>query len=107
MDITSDGSSIWFATNGSGIYKYTPKANEWKQYSSSQGNLQNDLFYCIAANKDYVWAGSADGLFMLDKKTGNWSKRKFGLGGQLANWIRALAYDKYKNALWIGRFKYL
>jgi ligand-binding sensor domain-containing protein len=106
MDITSDGSSIWFATNGSGIYKYTSKSNEWKQYSSSQGNLQNDLFYCIAANKDYVWAGSADGLFMFDKKNGNWSKRKFGLGGQLANWIRALAYDKYQNVLWIGRFKY-
>ena len=106
MDITSDGSSIWFATNGNGVYKYSPKSNEWKQYSSSQGNLQNDLFYCIATNKDYVWAGSADGLFMFDKKNGNWSKRKFGLGGQLANWIRALAYDKNQNVLWIGRFKY-
>jgi len=106
MDITIDGTSIWFATNGSGIYRYSMKSNEWKQYSSSQGNLQNDLYYCIAANKDFVWAGSADGLFIFDKKTGNWSKRKFGLGGQLANWIRALAYDKFKNVLWIGRFKY-
>lgn len=107
MDITSDGSNLWFATNGNGIFKYMPKTNAWMQYSTSFGNLQHDFFYCIAANEDYVWAGSTDGLFILDKKHNSWTKRKFGLGGQLANWIRALTFDKYKRSLWIGRFKYL
>ena len=106
-DITSDGTNLWFATNGNGIFKYIPKSNAWMTYSTSNGNLQHDFFYCIAANKDYVWAGSTDGLFILDIKRGTWTKRKFGLGGQLANWIRALAFDKYENVLWIGRFKYL
>jgi ligand-binding sensor domain-containing protein len=106
-DITSDGSNFWFATNGNGIFKYIPGSNAWMSYSTSNGNLLHDFFYCIAANKDFVWAGSTDGLFILDIKRDTWTKRKFGLGGQLANWIRALAFDKYENVLWIGRFKYL
>jgi len=107
MAITSDGTNLWFATNGNGIFEYMPKTNAWMQYSTSFGNLQHDFFYCVAANNDYVWAGSTDGLFILDKKREAWTKRKFGLGGQLANWIRSLALDKYENVLWIGRFKYL
>ncbi|MEW5844606.1 MAG: hypothetical protein AB1775_15225 [Bacteroidota bacterium] len=106
-DITSDGTNLWFATNGNGVYEYISKTNEWRQYSTSRGNLQLDFFYCIAANNNYVWAGSTDGLFVLNKRTDSWTKRKFALGGQLANWIRVLAYDKYEKALWIGRFKYL
>ena len=66
-----------------------------------------DFFFCITANKDYVWAGSTDGLFILDKKRDRWSKRKFGKGGQLSNWIRSISYDKYANAVWIGRFMFL
>ncbi len=106
-DISNLGNEIWFATNGGGIFKYSPKNNNWIQYSTSRGNLQHDFFYCIAVNENYVWAGSTDGLFILDKKRNNWTKRKFGLGGQLANWIRALAFDKNENVLWIGRFQYL
>ncbi|MEW6194438.1 MAG: hypothetical protein AB1521_04675 [Bacteroidota bacterium] len=106
-DITSYGNEIWFATSGNGIFKYDKTKQSWIQYSTSKKNLQHDFFYCIAASKDLVWAGSTDGLFILDKKRNNWTKRKFGLGGQLSNWIRSLAYDKYENAVWIGRFKYL
>lgn len=107
MDITSDGTNIWIATNGNGIFKYYTSSNIWQQYSTAKGNITLDLFYCIAANEDYVWAGSTDGLFILDKKTNNWTKRKFALGGQLANWIRAVAYDAEEQCVWIGRFKYL
>lgn len=106
-DISDFGNEIWFATNGGGIFKYSTKDKNWVQYSTSGGNLQHDFFYCVAANDNYVWAGSTDGLFILDKKRNNWTKRKFGLGGQLANWIRALAFDKTENVLWIGRFQYL
>lgn len=107
MDITSDGNNLWIATNGHGIISYSPYTNKWEQYSTQKGNISLDLFYCIAANGNYVWAGSTDGLFILDKKTGNWTKRKFALGGQLANWIRSIAYDEDENVVWIGRFKYL
>ncbi|MBL1212393.1 MAG: hypothetical protein HND52_03425 [Ignavibacteriae bacterium] len=106
-DITGDGENIWAATNGSGVYRYNIKNNKWTNYSTSKNNLQNDFVYSIAANKQYVWAGSIDGLMILDKKRNRWMKRKFAKGGQLSNWIRSLSYDASSDLLWIGRFKYL
>ena len=105
--IDGNDSEIWFATYGKGIYCYNENEDKWSNYSTTNGNLQLDFFYCIAVSKDYVWAGSSDGLFTLIKKRNNWQKRKFGLGGELGNWIRAMAYDKYLNVVWIGRFNYL
>ncbi len=106
-DISSEGKNIWFATNGYGIFKYTPATNKWENYSTNNKKLKIDFFYCITSNKDYVWAGSTDGLFILNKKRNRWKRRKFGKGGQLGNWIRTLQYDKYSNVVWIGRFQYL
>jgi ligand-binding sensor domain-containing protein len=106
-DICSDGQNLWIATNGAGIYKYNIKSKKLDNYSVAAGNIKHDFFYCLAANDNYVWAGSTDGLFVLDKKSDRWTQRKFGKGGQLGNWIRSLAYDKYLNVLWIGRFQYL
>ena len=107
QNITGDGENIWFATNGKGIYKYNLKSKKLSNYSTLLDNLQMDFFFCVAANDDYVWAGSTDGLFILDKRRDRWSKRKFGKGGQLSNWIRSISYDKYDDAVWIGRFMYL
>ncbi len=104
-DIHKDGNDLWITTNGSGIFLY--RNEQWEHFATSNGNIQHDYFFCITSNKDYVWAGSIDGLFTYDKKRKSWSKRKFGLGGQLANWIRSIEYDRYANVVWIGRFKYL
>lgn len=105
--ITSDDDYLWVATNGSGIFRYSSSGKTWKQYSTSNQNLQMDFFHSIAANNEFVWAGSTDGLFILDRRRDNWTRRKFGLGGQLSNWIRSVVYDKDEDAVWIGRFKYL
>ncbi len=107
QDITDDGESVWFATNGNGIFRYDLKSGSIENYSSANGKLQNDFVYCITANQEFVWAGSIDGLFILSKRTDRWSKRKFALGGQLSNWIRSITYDDFANAVWIGRFQYL
>lgn len=106
-DISSFGNEIWFATNGNGLFRYLKKENKWDQFSTSRGNLQHDFFYCVAANNEFIWAGSIDGLFIYEKKRNSWTKRKFGLGGQLSNWIRSIKYDEYEKAVWIGRFQYL
>ncbi len=105
--ITSDGENLWIATNGNGIFEYNLSTKKFTEHSSRTENLQIDFFHSIAANKDFVWAGSTDGLFIYDKKNKNWSRRKFSLGGIYANWIRALTYDDKNNVLWIGRFQYL
>lgn len=98
---------IWLATYGQGIYRYSKKENKWTNFSTSNNNLENDLFSCIAVSDDYVWAGSIEGLFTYDKKRNTWRKRKFAVGGEMGNWIRSLCYDKKENTLWIGRFKNL
>jgi ligand-binding sensor domain-containing protein len=105
MDIAQDGDVFWVATYGQGIYKYSKEEQKWENFSTKSGNIDNDLFYAIEANKDYVWAGSPGGLFILSKKSNKWSKRKFAQGGQFGNWIRALKYDPEQDVLWIGRFR--
>lgn len=104
--ICSDQDGIWVATYGKGIF-FIPESGKIEQYSTDKGNIQDNLFYCIASNHKFVWAGSADGLYIFNKQTKRWIKRKFGKGGEYGNWIRSLAYDKYMDVLWIGRFMYL
>jgi len=106
-DICDDGNNLWVATNGNGIFQYNYRMQEWSNYSTRNEKLKLNFFYTITANKDFVWAGSSDGLFIFNKKRKRWSKRKFGKGGQLSNWIRDVQYDPHINAVWIGRFKYL
>lgn len=106
-DIHGDGNIIWIATRGQGIFKYDLMKDSWENYSTVNERINHDFFYCLASNKDYIFAGSTDGLYILNKKRDRWQKRKFGKGGQLSNWIRSIAYDKYENVVWIGRFKYL
>ncbi len=106
-ELCSDGKNMWFATQGKGIIKHNIKSGKQTEYSTQNSNIQLDFFYCIDANDKFVFAGSADGLLILDKKRNRWSKRKFGKGGQLGNWIRSIEYDEIDNVVWIGRFKYL
>jgi ligand-binding sensor domain-containing protein len=105
--IKGDGNFIWVATYGQGIFRYSKKEDKWFNYSTKKENLENDLFYNLASSKDFVWAGSGDGLFIFDKKKEQWRKRKFAQGGEMGNWIRSLCYDPQQNVLWIGRFKNL
>ena len=68
VDIAGEGDYLWVATYGQGIYRYSKSEVKWVNFSTKGGNLDNDLFYSIEVNKDYVWAGSAEGLFIFDKK---------------------------------------
>jgi ligand-binding sensor domain-containing protein len=104
-DIKKDGNLLWVATYGQGIYQYSTNDGKWTNYSSKSSNLENDLFHCVAANKDFVWAGANEGLFIYNKKNKKWTKKKFTQGGEFGNWIRSLVYDEKKNRLWIGRFR--
>ncbi len=95
---------VWIATYGRGIFKYDKTSESIEEFSSAKGNLVNDFFYCIAASKDFIWAGTSDGLFTYDRKKNLWRKRKFSVGGEYGNWIRSLCFDEKENVLWIGRF---
>ncbi|HEY7751187.1 MAG TPA: hypothetical protein VH917_02755 [Ignavibacteriaceae bacterium] len=104
-EIRQEEGFLWIATYGQGIYRYSYEDEEWINFSTKSGNLENDLFYTMEVSKDFVWAGASEGLFIYSKKTDKWSKRKFAQGGEFGNWIRSLKYDPSENVLWIGRFR--
>ncbi|MBI5662448.1 MULTISPECIES: hypothetical protein [Ignavibacterium] len=104
-DIKQFGSEIWVATYGQGIYQFNLKDNKWTNYSSKTSDVNNDLFHCVAVNKDFIWAGGNEGLFIYNRKTKKWTLKKFSDGGEFGNWIRALYIDYKNNKLWIGRFR--
>lgn len=107
-DISSEDGDIWISTYGKGIFNYQRKEDKWIQYSSQNSKLlDNDLFFTVAADKNFIWAGATDGLFIYDKKRKIWKKRKFSQGGEFGNWIRTLRYDSKSKILWIGRFRNL
>jgi ligand-binding sensor domain-containing protein len=105
--IKGEKNLLWVSTYGYGIFRYSYKDGKWTNYSTQNRNLENDMFYNIAVGPNYVWAGSAEGLFIYDRKKDQWKKRKFAVGGEFGNWIRSLCYDPYDKILWIGRFRNL
>ncbi len=104
-DIKQFDNEIWVATYGQGIYQYNPKENKWTNYSSKTTDLNNDLFHCVAVNKNFIWGGGNEGLFIYNRKTKKWTLKKFSDGGEFGNWIRSLYVDHKNNKLWIGRFR--
>jgi ligand-binding sensor domain-containing protein len=104
-DIKQDGNTLLVATYGQGIYQYSLQDGIWKNFSTKTGDIDNDLFHCVASSKDFIWAGSNEGLYIYNRKTKKWTTKKFSEGGQFGNWIRALYFDKKRNLLWIGRFR--
>lgn len=104
-DIKRDRNLLLVATYGQGIYEYSLDEGKWKNFSTKTGDLDNDLFHCVASSKDFIWAGSNEGLYIYNRKTNKWTSRKFAAGGEFGNWIRALYFDELRNILWIGRFR--
>ncbi len=105
--IEKEGDFIWCTTWGHGIFRYSLLEDKWINFSTKSKNLENDFFYNVAVSKDYIWAGASEGLFIYNKKKDTWTNKKFAVGGEMGNWVRALKYDPQQNILWIGRFKNL
>lgn len=103
-DIKQDRDFLLVATYGQGIYEYSIKDEVWKNFSTKSGDINSDLFHCVASSEEFIWAGSNEGLHIYNRKSKKWTVKKFLEGGEFGNWIRALYYDKKRNLLWIGRF---
>ncbi|MCX8010225.1 MAG: hypothetical protein N3A61_03670, partial [Ignavibacteria bacterium] len=107
VQIVGNGNEIWFATNGRGLLRFNKQNETWYQINSSNSGLKQDQLYCVAVCDDYIWAGSSDGLWILNRLNNNWSLKKFSKGGPFGQWVRALYYDNSQKILWVGRFKFL
>ena len=106
--LDKDG-SIWFSSNGGGIYHYDGKT--FKNYTEKNGLSSNQVFSIVSDNKNNLWFGTQNGLTKYDRKkfehiplpyqetTGLWLDKVYPIINP--NAVHSLATDNNDN-LWIG-----
>lgn len=106
--LDKDG-SIWFSSNGGGIYRYDGKA--FKNYTEKNGFSSNQVFSIVSDHKNNLWFGTQNGLTKYDRK--KFEQVPLPYQDTTTGWIRtvyptlspnaayALATDNSNN-LWIG-----
>ena len=68
IEIAEDAKeNLWIATQGKGVFRYSPKKNkEWKKYSQDQGlNGLNVNHLCITQDNK-LWAATSEGLYLYN-----------------------------------------
>jgi signal transduction histidine kinase/ligand-binding sensor domain-containing protein/AraC-like DNA-binding protein/ActR/RegA family two-component response regulator len=70
IDMTEDRNGyLWLATQGSGIFKFYPKTQSWKNYTTRFATLPNDQTNCLMMDSEgTLWAGTMDGLCRYNPK---------------------------------------
>ena len=106
--LDKDG-SIWFSSNGGGIYHYDGKT--FKNYTEKNGLSSNQVFSIVSDNKNNLWFGTQNGLTKYNRKkfehiplpyqetTGLWLDKVYPIINP--NAVHSLATDN-KDNLWIG-----
>jgi len=104
--------NLWMATEGSGIYRYTPsvpKNKQWTHFTkqNTQGQLANNSIYALACdNKGRIWAGELNhGISVYNGS--QWQNydmvqnpKHNVLAGPLGDHVFALKFDKYTDQMW-------
>lgn len=63
--LDKDG-TIWFSSNGGGIYHYNGKA--FKNYTEENGISSNQVYSITSDDKNNIWFGTQNGLTKYDRK---------------------------------------
>lgn len=98
-------STLWFSSNGGGIYHYDGKA--FKNYTQKNGLISNQVFSIVSDNKNNLWFGTQNGLTQYDRK--RFKNIPLPYQDTLNGWypvlspnaVHSLATDN-KDNLWIG-----
>lgn len=99
-------SSVWIGTKGSGIYRYDRRKKKLvAHYSSSEKNearIPAGTIYCFAATGEKLYAGTSQGIAVIDLRTGitDSIRPSLILPRLNSNYIMSLLPDG--DALWIG-----
>ena len=106
--VDKDG-SLWFSSNGGGIYHYNRKS--FKNYTEEDGLSSNQVFSIASDQNNNIWFGTQKGLTKYDRKqfeyikipyqdtTGVWLDKVYPVINP--NAVYSLATDNGDN-LWIG-----
>jgi ligand-binding sensor domain-containing protein len=106
--LDKDG-SIWFSSNGGGIYHYDGKT--FKNYTEENGLSSNHIYSITSDHKNNLWFGTQNGLTKYNRKkfehiplpyqdtTGLWLDKVYPIINP--NAVHSIATDNNDN-LWIG-----
>lgn len=96
--------NVWIGTD-MGIFKYDPKLENYRHYTSLNSQLGNDFIRCGLERKDgTIWFGTENGLSQFDPVTNRFYRYRHEVGQPYSlsnNTIHSVLEDDAGN-LWIG-----
>lgn len=65
IDIDQDRDGmLWFATQGGGLYRYSPHTHHWKRYDLANGQIN----CCHIDAEGQLWVGTMDGFYTYERE---------------------------------------
>lgn len=106
----SKNGSLWFGTEGSGLFQYNPITKETNRYLHDPKNTNslpvNVVRTMFTFSDNELWIGTRDGLSILNTITNTFSNYKYSTYDNKTlshNSIRSILKDKAGN-IWIGTY---
>lgn len=79
--------NIWIATQGKGVFKYSPQNQVWEKYGQSEGlNCQTINHLCINRENE-LWVATAEGLYLFNPLKNTFSYHPLNIPNQCINAI--------------------
>lgn len=92
--------NLWIATQGRGLFKYSPANGKWSNYvdSSSPGSLpHNDINSIKFDNEGKLYVSTIHGVYSRNPDDNGFTKEDTGIDALIAT-----SLEKVGNELWIG-----
>ncbi|GAO28063.1 hybrid sensor histidine kinase/response regulator transcription factor [Geofilum rubicundum] len=110
--IIDEGGSLWFGTNGMGLYVYNPYTikfdypnDQMMDKSGVNESLRNVSIRAIcesSRHKNYLWIGSNSGLFKVDRLAGTYVPVSFSGNEPLKETLFYSMVEGTEGELWLG-----
>lgn len=101
IDIRRDSDGyIWFATLGTGLFRYDTKKQEWQHYlhnTAVPGSIPNNQINSLCIDtENRLWLGTDNGLAMYNRKNDTFSKIQLDIRNAIIYYVKNI-----NNELWI------
>lgn len=98
--------NVWFMTEGSGVFRFAPATNQWRQWTSADGLPDNSVWsFAQDAGGTYWFGTNFGGVSNFDETAAadeQWTTYQTGNSGLSANSVRAISEDTLDGSLWFG-----
>ena len=105
--IEGEDGTLWIATLGGGISKYVPEENRFYPVPAFDGETETqreNAKYCMTVIGDHngnLWVGTLNGLYRLNRKTGESDHFSVKSGALPHDSVRSLLLDQAGD-IWVG-----